>query len=81
MVLARTVKLSAKGQIVIPQEMRDALAVAPGDRLVLLLQEGEVLLLSPAEYARRTRGLLRGTWGAGKEEVDGYLQRERDGWQ
>lgn len=78
--LAKTVKLSSKGQIVIPQEMREALAVAPGDRLVLLLREGDVLLLSPAEYARRTRGMLRGTWGGTREAVDEYLQAERDSW-
>lgn len=79
--IARTVKLSSKGQIVIPQEIREALQAAPGDRLVLLLQDHGVLLLSPSEYARRTRGLLKGTWGGTKETVDAYLQGERDAWR
>lgn len=81
MPIAKTVKLSTKGQIVIPQEIREKLQVRPGDRLVLLFRDGETVLLTPAEYARHTRGLLRGLWGHEKEAIDAFLQKEREAWE
>lgn len=80
MAIIKTVKLSSKSQIVIPREIRERLGAQPGDKLVLLLRNHEAVLLTPAEYARQTRGLLKGTWGDTKEKVDAYLQGERDAW-
>ncbi len=79
--MVRMVKLSRKGQIVVPADVRRELDVGPGDRLVIMLRAGEAVLVTPAEYARRTRGLLEGTWGRTEEEVDAYLQGERSSWR
>jgi AbrB family looped-hinge helix DNA binding protein len=48
MVIAR---LSSKGQLVIPRELRQALHLKPGDRLRLSLQDGR-LVLEPEPAAR-----------------------------
>ncbi len=81
MAIAKTVKLSAKGQIVVPQEIREEIGVQPGGKLVVLLRGKEVVLLSPDEYARQTCGMLKGAWGGTQEAVDAYLERERNSWE
>jgi AbrB family looped-hinge helix DNA binding protein len=67
--------------MVLPKEIRDALGLQEGDLLLALQGEGEVLLVTPERYAALTRGLLRGTWGKTRQQVDVYLQEERDSWK
>ncbi len=76
----KTVKLGRKGQLVIPKEIREALGLKEGDRLLVGLEGGRVILTAPEEYARRSRGALRGTFGT-KEAIQAYLQAERDSWK
>jgi AbrB family looped-hinge helix DNA binding protein len=78
---AVSVKLSKKGQFVIPKDMRDALGVKEGDALLVTLEGRAVVVTRPEEYARATRGLLRGTWGGNRKAVDRYLQKERRSWR
>jgi antitoxin PrlF len=40
--------VSSKGQVTIPKEVRDALRVEAGDRVVFVLREGGVVELRPA---------------------------------
>jgi AbrB family looped-hinge helix DNA binding protein len=80
MIIHRSVRLSKKGQLVIPKEMREALGVKEGDELLVTFDAGRVVLTRPQEYARATRGLLKGTWGRSKRSVDRYLARERRSW-
>lgn len=75
----KMVKLGRKGQLVIPKEIREALGLKEGDRLLVGVEGGRVVLTAPGEYARRTRGALRGIWG-GKEEIQRYLEGERASW-
>jgi len=37
-------KLSSKGQTTIPKSVRDHLGLEPGDRLIFIIREGEVIL-------------------------------------
>ena len=76
-----SVKLDKKGRIVIPKGMRDALGVKEGDEILVILKGRAVVLTRPQEYARITRGLLKGTWSRSKKAADRYLQTERRSWQ
>jgi AbrB family looped-hinge helix DNA binding protein len=49
----REVKLSAKNQIVIPREIRHALGVKAGDRLLVVPRRDTVILLSKPSVTRR----------------------------
>jgi AbrB family looped-hinge helix DNA binding protein len=80
MTLTTSVRLSKKGQFVIPKEMREALGVKEGQELLVTLDGARVILARPREYARRTRGLLKGTWGKSKRAVGAYLEKERQSW-
>ncbi len=81
MTITRSVKLSRKGQFVIPKEMRDALGLKDGEEILVTLDKERVILRRPQDYARATRGLLKGTWGKDPKAVQGYLERERHSWR
>ncbi len=54
-----TSRLSTKGQLVIPKEIRDYLGVAPGDRIDFVVEEDGRVSLRPALVDfRDLRGLL-----------------------
>ena len=81
MTITRSVRISKKGQFVIPKEMREAMGVKEGEDILVTFEEGRVILTRPQEYARKTKGLLKGTWGKSPKEVDRYLGKERRAWE
>lgn len=64
----------------IPKEVREALGLKEGDALLLTLEGRRVVLTAPEEYARSTKGALRGTWGP-KEAIAAHLREEREAWK
>ena len=81
MTIIRLVKLNKKGQLVIPLEIRKKMGFYPEKPLVIFTRGEETVLLSPEKYAETTSGLLRGTWGATKKDVDIYISEERGSWK
>ena len=89
MVVSRRVRISSKGQLVIPQEMRESLGLGGGDELVLHLIDGHLLVAevpgpSPFEQAfarleqeARERGITRKQVEAAVAEVRQEMHRER----
>ncbi|HWY69063.1 MAG TPA: AbrB/MazE/SpoVT family DNA-binding domain-containing protein [Terriglobales bacterium] len=67
--------LSAKNQIVIPREAREALGLKPGDKILVVVRSDRVLVLrKPKSYRKAIRGLGRGVYPSD------YLEKERDDW-
>jgi AbrB family looped-hinge helix DNA binding protein len=67
--------LSPKNQIVIPSEVRKALGVKPGDKLLLVARGSRVVMMrKPKSFARAIRGIARGVY------PPDYLRKERDSW-
>ncbi len=72
----REAKLSTKNQIVIPREIRDALGVKPGDRLLVVPRGSTVILLrKPKRYSKALAGIAKDLYGSE------YLATERESWQ
>jgi AbrB family looped-hinge helix DNA binding protein len=68
--------LSGKNQIVIPREAREALGLKPGDKILVVVRGGKVLVLQkPKSYHAATRGLAR------LKYPRNYLQKERQSWE
>ena len=72
----REVKLSTKYQIVIARDIRDALGVKAGDKLLVVPRGDTVILLrKPKKYSKAITGI-------GKElYATDYLAKERESWQ
>ena len=67
--------MSAKNQIVIPREAREALRLKPGDKILVLVRAGKVLMLEkPKSYHAAIRGLGRGVY------TKAYVRKERQSW-
>ncbi|HEY1470204.1 MAG TPA: AbrB/MazE/SpoVT family DNA-binding domain-containing protein [Candidatus Acidoferrum sp.] len=68
--------LSSKNQIVIPREARKALGLKPGDKLLVVLQGDNIIVLQkPKSYRRAIAGLGRGLY------PEDYLKKERESWE
>lgn len=67
--------LSGKNQIVIPREAREALGVKAGDKLLIVVRNGHVIVLQkPKSFRAAIRGLARGMF------PKDYLGKERQSW-
>jgi AbrB family looped-hinge helix DNA binding protein len=68
--------LSSKNQIVIPREAREALGLKAGDKLLVSVHDGKVIVMErPAKFHLAIRGLARGIYGPE------YLKKERESWK
>lgn len=50
-VIARSVKVTSKGQITLPKDIRDALKVTSGDRVTLIYENNQVSMINSLVYA------------------------------
>lgn len=74
-----SVKVSSRYQIVVPSVARERLNIQGGDRLLVDIQDGLLILLpQPQDYATHLAGLHRDVWEG--LDTDAYLQEERDAW-
>lgn len=74
-----TVKVSGRYQISLPSRARRELGIDAGDRLMVVVQDGLLILLpQPEDYASYMAGLHREIW----EGIDttAYLNEERATW-
>lgn len=64
-----TVRVSPKFQVVIPKEVREAMGLKPGQRLVVFRFENRIEMV-PVEPIRKLRGFARG--------IDTTVPRDED---
>ena len=70
-------KLGESGRLVIPAACRKALGLKPGDEVILLLEEGEVRLLTPQRAVQRAQALVRRYVPKGRSLVEELLRERR----
>ena len=74
-----SVKVSSRYQISVPRLARERLNIQSGDRLLVDVQDGLLILMpQPENYTAHLAGLHREVW----EGIDttAYIQDERDAW-
>jgi AbrB family looped-hinge helix DNA binding protein len=64
-----TVTVSPRFQVIIPQVIRDALGIRPGQRIQALQYQDRIELI-PMRPMRKARGMLKG--------IDTTIKRDRD---
>ena len=52
-ILVDNAKVMAKGQITLPKDIREALGVKTGDRVTLISQDNQVIMMNSAVYAMK----------------------------
>ena len=75
-----SVKVSGRYQISIPSRARQELNIEAGDRLLVDVQDGLLILIpQPADYVAYMEGLYADVW----QDVNAtnYLNEEREAWQ
>jgi AbrB family looped-hinge helix DNA binding protein len=72
-----TLKMSEGGRVVIPAEVREALAIKVGDMVMLELVEGEARLFTRREQLRRAQALVRQYVPEGVSLVDELIAERR----
>ena len=74
-----TVKVSSRYQIAIPSAARAELDIEAGDRLLVDVQDGVMILIpKPSNYVGHMAGLYREIWE--RVDTDKYLTDEREAW-
>lgn len=74
-----SVKVSAKYQIAVPQIARRKLNIQKGDRLLVDVQDGVIVLIpQPKRYTEYLQGLHGEIWK--DVDIQKYLNGERDAW-
>lgn len=75
-----TIRVSEKGQIVIPKRVRDEIGIETGDELTLNLADGKIILRKkPRSYTDYMLGLHREAWGS--IDATEHVEKERKAWQ
>ncbi len=75
-----TVKVSRRYQIAVPAVVRQRLNIQGGDRLLVDVQDGMIILLpQPENYTQHLAGLHHEIW----EGIDPqkYIDEERSAWE
>lgn len=74
-----SVKVSNRYQIALPSLARKQLNIQAGDRLLVDIQDGMIVLLpQPENYTDSLAGLHQDIWQG--VDSDTYLEQERDAW-
>ncbi len=74
-----TVKVSRRHQIALPSRARQQLHIQPGDRLLVDVQDGMLVLIPlPESYTERLAGLHQEIW-EGMDTAQ-YIEQERATW-
>jgi AbrB family looped-hinge helix DNA binding protein len=79
MTLYASVKVSKRNQIAVPAAARQQLKIRSGDRLIVDIQDGMLILLpAPDDYAQYLSGLHNEIWQG--IDIAQYILEERKKW-
>ena len=79
MMKSTTVKVSGRYQISLPSHARQLLNIEAGDRLLVDIQDGMLILIpQPTDYVAEMAGLHQYIWKGMDSTV--YLNEERAAW-
>ena len=71
-------RLGKGGRVVIPAMYRKALHLKPGDDVVLVLEDGEVRLVTPQRAVERAQALVRRYVPQGRDLSEELLRDRRE---
>ena len=75
---ATGVTVSKRGYIVLPAGLRKEMGIKPGTRVILSRDHDRIVLTPVASFTERLHGLTAQSFGKTPEDIDQYIDRERD---
>jgi AbrB family looped-hinge helix DNA binding protein len=75
---ATGVTVSKRGYIVLPASLRREMGIKPGTKIILSRDHDRIVLTPVASFTERLRGLTAQSFGKTPENIDQYIDRERD---
>jgi AbrB family looped-hinge helix DNA binding protein len=76
---AVSVKVSSRYQVSVPRIAREKLNIQSGDRLLVDVQDGALILIpQPQDYVAHMAGLYKDVWA--DVDTTTYLAEEREAW-
>lgn len=74
-----SVKVSSRYQVAVPRVAREKLNIQSGDRLLVDVQDGVLILIpQPQDHVAHLAGLHKEIWAG--IDTTAYLEQERDAW-
>ena len=74
-----SVKVSSRYQVAVPRIAREKLNIQSGDRLLVDVQDGVLILIpQPQDYVAHLAGLHKEIWA--DVDTTAYLEEEREAW-
>jgi AbrB family looped-hinge helix DNA binding protein len=74
-----SVKVSSRYQVAVPRIAREKLNIQSGDRLLVDVQDGVLILIpQPQDHVAHLAGLHKEIWAG--VDTTAYLEQERDAW-
>jgi len=74
-----SVKVSSRYQVAVPRVAREKLDIQSGDRLLVDVQDGVLILIpQPQDYVAHLAGLHKEIWA--DVDTTAYLEEEREAW-
>ena len=71
-------KVSTRGQVVIPKQLREALGIGPGDELLMVRSGDRIIVMKkPGSFVEALQGLGKEIW-EGVEAVEYVREMRRD---
>ena len=69
------VKVSSKGQVVLPSDIRDELKITKGQRMVMTIHKG-IILMKPIKKLSEMKGILKDS----KSDTENIIRELRKEW-
>lgn len=76
-VLRAVVRVDAQGRLLVPKELREAVGMRPGENVTLLVEDGELVVLTVAASTRRIREIAAQYSAPGRSLVDELIAERR----
>jgi AbrB family looped-hinge helix DNA binding protein len=72
------VTVSKRGYIVLPAGLRKEMGIKPGTKVILSKDDDRIVLTPVASFTERLGGLTAQSFGKTPEDIDQYIDRERN---
>jgi len=70
--------VSDRGYIVLPLRIRKEMKIKPGTKILLSKEDNRIILQPVSSFTEKLSGLTAGSFGKNKDQVDKFLNKERE---